>query len=83
MADHLRERQVGLGHGDVAPHLLGQLVGGAGALVDQLAQLLGAPAVHGEALVDQGDVIGDRLAVAGEQDLCRQLARAPQRLRGS
>ncbi len=32
VADHLREGQEGLGDGDVAPQLLGDLVGRAGAL---------------------------------------------------
>ena len=38
-----------------------------------------APLVQGEALVDQLGVLGDRLAVAGEHDLDRHLARLAQR----
>ena len=43
VADHLREGEEGLGDGDVAPELLGELVGGARPLGDQAAQLLLAP----------------------------------------
>ena len=77
--DDLREREEGLGDRDVAPQLLGELVCGARALLDQPAQLLGPPPVQLEALVDERDVVGDRLAMAGEHDLGRQLARARQR----
>ena len=41
--------------------------------------LRGAPLVQREALVDQLRVVGDRLAVAGEHDLDRHLARLAQR----
>ena len=37
-------------------------------------------AVEGEALVDQRAVVGDRLAMTGEEDACGQLPRLPQRL---
>ena len=64
MAEDLDERQVGLGHGDVAPQRLGELVGGARPFGDQAVELVGAAAVQREALVDQGAVVGDRVAVA-------------------
>ena len=64
--EHLRQRQVGLRDGDVSPQLLGDLVGGARLRGDQAADLLGAARVQAEALVDQRDVVGDRLAVAGQ-----------------
>ena len=60
VAEHLRERQEGLGHGDVAPQLLGDLVRRARALGDQPEDLLGAAAVKREALVDQRPMVGDR-----------------------
>ncbi len=49
-------------------------------LGDQLVDLLLAAIVLGDAVVDQGDVVGDRLAVAGEDDLGRHLARLAHRL---
>ena len=80
VADHLGEGEEGLGDGDVAPDRLGDLVAGARPLGDQAVDLLLAPLVLGEALVDQRDVVDDRLAVAGEDDLGRQLAGLLQRL---
>ncbi len=55
--EHLRERQVGLRDGDVAPQLLGDLVGGSRLCGDQAVDLLGAALVQAEALVDQRDVV--------------------------
>src|SRR5437867_3882871 len=74
--NHLGEGEKGLGDGHVSPELLGDLVGRVRALGDQGEDLLGAAAVQLEALVDQGSVIGDRLAVAREDDLGGQLASA-------
>ena len=59
---------------------LGQLVAGARLLGDQVVDLVRPLGVELEALVDQGDVVGDRLAVAGQHDLGRQLARLAQRV---
>jgi hypothetical protein len=78
--DHLGEGQECLGDGDVSPDRLGELVPGPRLLGDQGVELLGATLIHREALVDQRDVVGDRLAVAGEDDLRRQLARPLHRL---
>jgi hypothetical protein len=58
---------------DVAPDRLGDLIGVAGLLGDQLVDLLLAPVVLGDAVVDQGDVVSDRVAVAGEDDIARVL----------
>ena len=80
MADHLGEGEEGLGDGDVAPDRLRQLVAAARPLGDQPVDLLLAPLVLGQPLVDQGDVVGDRLAVAGEDDLGRHLPRLLHRL---
>ena len=80
MPEHLGERQVGLRDRDVAEQRLRELVAAARLLGDQLVDLLRPPAVELEPLVDQGDVVGDRLAVAGEHDLGRQLASLSERL---
>ena len=42
--------------------------------------LLGAAVVQAQPLVDQRDVVGDRVAVAGEDEAQRELARRPQRV---
>src|SRR5215210_7198116 len=78
--EHLREGQERLGDGDVAPQLLGDLIGGARPLRDQLEDLLRPPPVKRDALVDQGAVVGDRVAVSWEDDPRRQLPGAPKRL---
>src|SRR5919198_1033478 len=80
VTEHLGEGEEGLGHGDVAPQLLGDLVRRARALGNQPVDLLGPPAVHREALVDQPAMVGDRLAVPREHDLRRQLSGASGRL---
>ena len=80
MADHLREGEERLGHRDVAPERLGELVARAGALGDQAVELLRPPLVKSEALVDERGVVRDRLAVPGQDDLGRQLAGLLQRL---
>ena len=80
VADHLGEGEEGLGDGDVAPDRLGDLVAAARPLGDQAVDLLLAALVLGDAVVDQGDVVDDRLAVAGEDDLGRHLARLSHRL---
>ena len=74
MPEHLRQRQVGLGDGDVAPQLDRDLVRGARLGGDQAVDLLGAAVVHAEALVDQRGVVGDRLAVARQHE--REVHRA-------
>ena len=81
MAEHLGQRQVGLRDGDVAEQRLGQLVAGARA-ARRSARRSAPPggAWNSKPLVDQRDVVGDRLAVAGEHDLGRQLPRLAQRL---
>ena len=71
VAEHLAQRQVGLGDRDVAPQRLRDLVRRARPLGDQPADLARAPLVQREALVDQLDVVGDRVAVAGEDELER------------
>ena len=53
VADDLREGQERLGDRDVAPQLLGELVGGPRLLGDQAVELLGAALVQREPLVDQ------------------------------
>src|SRR3712207_9560434 len=45
-SEDLREREVGLRHGDVAPHRLGDLVGGPRLLGDEPVDLRGAPLVQ-------------------------------------
>ncbi len=65
MPEHLAEREERLGHRDVAPQGLSQLIGAARALGDQAGQLVRAAAVKREALVDQRSVVGDRVAVTG------------------
>ena len=80
VADYLGEGEERLGHRDVAPERLGELVPGTGLLGDQAIELLGSPLVHREALVDQRDVVRDRIAVPGEDDLSRQFAGLLQRL---
>src|SRR5881397_3995330 len=62
MTDHLGEGQEGLPDGDVAPKLLRKLVSGARPLGYESVDLLGAAPVKLEPLVDQRDVVGDRLA---------------------
>ena len=58
------------------PHIaLGDLVGRARPLGEQPADLARAPLVQREALVDQRAVVGDRLAVAGEDELARSISR--------
>src|SRR3954447_8236957 len=79
VAEHLAEREVGLRDRDVAPQRLGDLVGRAGALLDQPADLARAPVVEREALVDQLHVVGDGVAVPGEDDLDVHVARLAQR----
>src|SRR5690349_15938425 len=61
VADHLGEGEEGLGDGDVAPDRLCDLVAGAGLVGDQAVDLLLAALVLGEAIVDQGDVVDDRV----------------------
>ncbi len=80
VADHLGEGEEGLGDGDVAPDRLRDLIAAARLLGDQPVDLLLAPLVLGEAVVDQGDVVDDRLAVAGEDELGRHLPGLAHRL---
>ena len=68
VADHLRQRQVRLGHRDVSPDLPGDLVRRARLLADEPEDLVLAAVVQPEALVDQRAVVGDRIAVAGEDE---------------
>ena len=65
MAEDLRQRQVGLRHGDVAPHRLRQLVRGARLVGDEPEQLARPALVQPEALLDQRGVLVDLLAVPG------------------
>src|SRR5215203_3028235 len=66
VAEHLRQREVRLRHGDVSPQRLGDLVGRARSLGEQAVDLVGPPAVQLEALVDQRAVIDDRVTVTGQ-----------------
>ena len=80
MAEHLREREVRLRHGDVAPQVGGDLVGRARALLEQAVDLVRAAAVQLEALVDQLAVLGHRVPVAGQHELHVHLTRGRQRV---
>jgi hypothetical protein len=54
VAEHLRQRQVGLRHRDVAPHLLSDGVGGQRPGVgEQAPDLACSPLVHAKAVVDE------------------------------
>ena len=65
VAEHLGQRQVGLRDRDVAEQRLRELVAGARALGDQARRSSPrAGAWNSKPLVDQRDVVGDRLAVA-------------------
>jgi hypothetical protein len=64
---------------DVAPQRLRDLVARPRLLFDQPVDLLGAPSVQGEALVNERAVVGDRVAVAREQELHVHLARGLKR----
>ena len=80
VAEHLGQGQVGLRDGDVAPQRLRDLVGRARPLGEQPVDLVGAPAVQLEALVDQRAVVGDRVAVPGQHQVHVHLAGRGQRL---
>ena len=73
--EHLRERQVRLGDGDVAPHLQRDLVRGERPAAEHPQDLARAALVHAQPLVDQRRVVDDRLAVAGQRP-ARPAARA-------
>ena len=76
-SDRVRKR---LGHGDIAPDLLGHRVGRPGPLGDDPLDLVEPALFGGHAAVDQADVVGDRVAVAGEHQIDRHLAGLGQRL---
>ncbi len=74
MPQHLAERQKRLRHCIVAPQHLRQLTRRPWLLGDQRVELLGAPLVQRESLVDQLGVAGERVAVAGST-MSRSMAR--------
>src|SRR3954468_4427829 len=73
--EHLAQREIRLRDRDVAPDRLRDLVRGARALFDQPGDLARAPLVHLEALVDHRHMLGELLAVAGQDAPDRHLAR--------
>ena len=76
-----RQRQVGLRDRDVAPQRLGDLVRRARRARRSAAAIFAARrSCSREALVDQLHVVGDRLAVAGQDESSRHLARLAQRV---
>ena len=77
--EHLAEREVGLRDGDVAPQRLRDLVRGQRLLGEQAVDLARAALVHREALVDQRRVVGERVAVAGQDLRDLHLARLAHR----
>src|SRR5579884_284838 len=80
VSEHLREGQVGLRDSDVAPHLQRDLIGAQSLAVEDLQHAGSAPAMHAQPLVDQLDVLEDRIAVTGQDETRRQLARGPERI---
>src|SRR4051794_11097543 len=76
----LAQREVGRGDGDVAPDRLRDVMGGARLLAEEAEDLRRPPLVHGEALVDQGGVPVELVAVAGQDAGDRHLAGRPQAL---